>query len=301
MKILIAYDGSECSESALRDLKNAGFRDETEALLLTVTDDWSLMFAESDSAIGAEELSGYPTPDAISRIRERSKIAFAQSEKLVKSVAEQLQKEFPAWKVRGEAEPGFDHWSILERADKWKPDLIVVGSHGRNILGRIVLGSSSLKILTEAKCSVRIGRASPGRTADDDSPQRIVIGFDGSRDAQLAVDEVARRTWRGECSVRLVTAIDLASATSPSFEKDLIEIEEAKGKAVKQLEAIGLHVSTHVRTGDPKTILIEEAESWAADAIFIGARGHGLIERILLGSVSYSVAARAECSVEVVR
>jgi nucleotide-binding universal stress UspA family protein len=54
--------------------------------------------------------------------------------------------------------------------------------------------------------------------------------------------------------------------------------------------------------GNPKEVLIEIAERWKADAIFVGANRYGgRIERFLLGSVSAAVAARAHCSVEVVR
>ena len=50
-----------------------------------------------------------------------------------------------------------------------------------------------------------------------------------------------------------------------------------------------------------KSLLLEEAERWGADCIFVGARGLNRLERLLLGSVSTAVAARARCSVEVVR
>jgi nucleotide-binding universal stress UspA family protein len=56
-----------------------------------------------------------------------------------------------------------------------------------------------------------------------------------------------------------------------------------------------------VKDGEPKSLLIAEAKSWGADCIFMGARGMGRIERFLLGGVSSAVAARAHCSVEVVR
>ena len=46
---------------------------------------------------------------------------------------------------------------------------------------------------------------------------------------------------------------------------------------------------------------LEEAERWGADCIFLGAKGHSRFERLLLGSVSTAVSARAHCSVEVVR
>ena len=63
----------------------------------------------------------------------------------------------------------------------------------------------------------------------------------------------------------------------------------------------GLTVSSQIRKGAPKSILPAEAASWGADCIFVGARGLSRFERFRLGSVSAATAARAHCSVEVVR
>ena len=62
-------------------------------------------------------------------------------------------------------------------------------------------------------------------------------------------------------------------------------------------------IVTHVlREGDPKHELPKAAEEWGADCIFVGSTGFSnRFERFVLGSVSAAVAARAHCSVEVVR
>jgi nucleotide-binding universal stress UspA family protein len=72
-------------------------------------------------------------------------------------------------------------------------------------------------------------------------------------------------------------------------------------EATEKLRTAGLLVSSAVREGDPKHILIGEAEAWKADGIFVGARGLSRLERFWLGSVSAAIVARADCSVEVVR
>jgi nucleotide-binding universal stress UspA family protein len=70
----------------------------------------------------------------------------------------------------------------------------------------------------------------------------------------------------------------------------------------EELRLSGLRVDEPiVRDGDPKHLLLEEANAWGADCIFVGARGLSRMQRVLLGSVSGAVAARAECSVEVIR
>jgi len=76
--------------------------------------------------------------------------------------------------------------------------------------------------------------------------------------------------------------------------------------AAKELrEELGdreLTVSSVVLTGDPKHVLVKHAEEFGADCIFTGATGFSSrLERVILGSVSAAVAARAHCSVEVVR
>jgi nucleotide-binding universal stress UspA family protein len=56
-----------------------------------------------------------------------------------------------------------------------------------------------------------------------------------------------------------------------------------------------------VREGDPRSVIVDEAEEWGADMIVLGSHGYTGLKRLLLGSVAQSVAAHAHCSVEIVR
>jgi len=78
-------------------------------------------------------------------------------------------------------------------------------------------------------------------------------------------------------------------------------LEHLSDESEQKLVGAGLVVSSSVIDGDPKEALINEARRWNADAIFVGARGVGRIERFLLGSVSAAVITHAPCTVEVVR
>jgi nucleotide-binding universal stress UspA family protein len=71
--------------------------------------------------------------------------------------------------------------------------------------------------------------------------------------------------------------------------------------SAEKLRRAGLHAEVLIRRGNPADQILEEADSWGADCIFIGAKGTRGIERLLLGSVSSAVSARAHCSVEVSR
>jgi nucleotide-binding universal stress UspA family protein len=188
---------------------------------------------------------------------------------------------------------------VIERADEWRPDLIVVGSHGRSALGRFMLGSVSQKVATEAHCSVRVAR---GRDSDAEAPARLLIGVDGSPDAEAAVTAVTTRVWPADSKARVVIALDdVVSEVIDQIEGGRAWIRETIEAAGARLRAAGLTVSSQIRKGDPKSILPAEAESWGADSIFVGARGLSRFERFRLGSVSAATAARAHCSVEVVR
>jgi nucleotide-binding universal stress UspA family protein len=78
-------------------------------------------------------------------------------------------------------------------------------------------------------------------------------------------------------------------------------VKKAVNGAAEKLESAGLSVSIVVKEQEPKALLCSEADDLFADSIFVGARGMGRLERFLIGGVSSGVAARARCSVEVVR
>jgi nucleotide-binding universal stress UspA family protein len=225
---------------------------------------------------------------------------------------ERLQNNFPGWQVSVEAGADSPAWGVLKRSYDWKPDLIVVGSQGHSALGRLFLGSVSQKVLTEARSSVRVAR---GRVEVDESPVRIVLGVDGSPDAEIAVRAVSTRTWPAGSEVRVVVVDDPVLPTSlgdvvPPLKEWIDEGNEGQRAwaqrvvdgAAHKLRGTELTVSSVVKEGDPKRVLVAEAEEWGADCIFVGSAGFSnVFERFLLGSVSAAVAARAHCSVEVVR
>jgi nucleotide-binding universal stress UspA family protein len=293
IKILIAYDGSEGAESAIDDLKRAGLPRRAEAVVLTI----------------AEEL--FPLPTSIGGVDTTFAKSLLEEEKDSLAMAgrarSRIQTLFPGWEISAEAGIGSPGSEIIAKADEWRPDLIVVGSHGRTALGRMFFGSVSQKVITEARCSVRVAR---GRIVEPDVPARIIVGVDGSEEADAAVEEIASRDWPDGSEVRIVnSAWTLPPARDPGTAINFAEwiaqeterVRKMVDGAAEKLGSAGLKVSTVVKEQEPKALLCSEAEDLMADCIFVGARGMGRLERFLIGSVSLGVAARAHCSVEVVR
>ncbi len=313
MKILIAYDGSNCAEAALDDLARAGLPETGEFSVISVAEVWLV----SDQMREEWEAEN-PDADYLNEINrqhdKKSKATIAEFQTLANHAAERLRRMFPVWTVTAEAASGSPAWEVLNKADDFKPDLIVAGSQGRSALGRFFLGSISQKVLTEAHCSVRVAR---GRVEVDPTPPvRIVIGFDGSKGAQAAVEAVAKRYWREGSEFRLVIATDQAAPSSldrfvpptavqwaeDAMKSEVEWMEKLAAPALQTLIDTGFAATLQTVAGNPKKVLVEEAERWHADAIFVGANRFGSrIERFLLGSVSAAVAARAHCTVEVVR
>jgi nucleotide-binding universal stress UspA family protein len=83
--------------------------------------------------------------------------------------------------------------------------------------------------------------------------------------------------------------------------EDWDKVRQIFAPLAQKLCSSALNAEVIVRKGNPKDELVDEANNWGADCIFVGARGMRGIERLLLGSVSSAVSARARCTVEIVR
>jgi nucleotide-binding universal stress UspA family protein len=305
MKVLIAYDGSSCADVALDDLRCAGLPPVAEALIMSVADVFLPPPSSQEAACPAR------VPVAVQQAWARATHAVEEAQTLAQRAQAQVLTYFPTWDVRAEACADAPAWAVIKQADTWQPDVVVVGSHGRSAVSRLLLGSVSQKILTEAQCSVRVGRS---RRQTEATAVRLLIGVDGSPDAAAAVQVVAARAWPTGSEARLVAVLDARMRTALAPARPPVETWSTVGDADEQawvpkmvdamaelLRTRGLNVSSVINEGDPKQVLLDEAEHWGADCLFVGARGLSRIERFLLGSVSAAVAARAHCSVEVVR
>jgi nucleotide-binding universal stress UspA family protein len=79
------------------------------------------------------------------------------------------------------------------------------------------------------------------------------------------------------------------------------QAREAVGSAEQTLASAGLKATGAVLSGNPKEVILEEAQKWAADLIVVGSHARRGFKRYLLGDVSEAVAMNAHCSVVVVR
>jgi nucleotide-binding universal stress UspA family protein len=71
--------------------------------------------------------------------------------------------------------------------------------------------------------------------------------------------------------------------------------------AAQSLRSAGFATTEAVEKGDPKSVILDQAEKWPADLIILGSHGLKGMPRFLIGSVSDAVARHAACSVQIVR
>lgn len=303
-RLLIAYDGSSASDSAINDLVHAALPDTLEVVVMSVADVYLPPVPRAPEA----EVPQFP-PAVLQKARARAQAEVEAHRALAARACARLQTLFPKWTCTPLAVGDSPGWGIVKHATEWKADLVVVGAQSHSRLERLFLGSVSHKVVAEAPCSVRIGR--PHHATDE---LRIVVAVDGSVDSKAALQEIAARAWRPGTQFRLVVVTDphLETAmTWPGFlPQNFAQTNDQSGRewitrmaeaAAQILFAAGLNVSNCIYDGHPKDVLLRECDEWRADAIFLGARGLNHGNRLPLGTVASSVASRAPCTVELVR
>jgi nucleotide-binding universal stress UspA family protein len=145
-------------------------------------------------------------------------------------------------------------------------------------------------------------------------PMKVLVAFDGSTASQLALETVRALSWPPGSGVEVLsvlpTDIELfggpwpaVTYVQPTDVRDRLRDERRHliDEAADALRDGGLDVSTKISVGRAGSVIVEEAERIEADLILVGARGHGALERMFLGSVSAEVVDDAHRPVLVAR
>jgi nucleotide-binding universal stress UspA family protein len=146
MKMLIATDGSEFSKRAFEKACSF-FKDahDLEIMIVSVFDAAAPVAMEPYIGVTSYYVD---LTDSIKKCAE----SFAGD------AFQTIEKILPDAELTSKVRMGTPAQTILDTADGWKADLIVVGSHGHGFWGRLTLGSVSDAIIHHAKCSVLVVR-----------------------------------------------------------------------------------------------------------------------------------------------
>ena len=146
VKILLAIDGSPCSDAAIEEVARRPWPEGSSIKVLT-----------------AFELPTPPTPEGwalpVSYFEEMDIALRKQAQNIVDRAIEKLKSKLnKSISLDATLLPGPPRTVILDEAENWKADLIVLGSHGYRVWERFLLGSVSQAVVSHAKCSVEVVR-----------------------------------------------------------------------------------------------------------------------------------------------
>ena len=199
---------------------------------------------------------------------------------------------------------------VCDFAEEAKSKLIVVPSHGRHGVSRLMLGSVAERIIRHCHCSVLVLRRATepdesGSLQVDWLPRKwVVVPIDFSEASKSAIDtalEVAQNRDR----------IDIVSVIPASTDIEIYgvgELPDDVRKANTQ-EYIKRYLAehgygalrSHVLIGDPGTKIIQHAVDVDADLIIMPSHGRHGLKRWLLGSTTERVLRHSEKPVLVLR
>jgi nucleotide-binding universal stress UspA family protein len=146
---------------------------------------------------------------------------------------------------------------------------------------------------------------------------KILIATDGSEYGKSAVETAAQHIWPIGSELKVVSVVDPPVPIggeiymmNMNIYEETARVQREEAQKIIDDAAAAIHrgvngdnvrVSMAVLTGSPNRRTVEEADEWGADLIMLGSHGYKTWERVLLGSVSLSVAQHAKCSVWIVR
>ena len=146
MKILLATDGSDYSKAAVNSVADRPWPQCSEVKIISAME---VPFAPTTEA--------WVLPD--SYYSELERVAREQAEAAVKDAVERIESgKSSGLEIITKIISGSAREVILDEAERWDADLIVLGSHGYSAWQRFLLGSVSHAVATHAHCSVEIVR-----------------------------------------------------------------------------------------------------------------------------------------------
>ncbi|HEY3253963.1 MAG TPA: universal stress protein [Polyangiaceae bacterium] len=203
-------------------------------------------------------------------------------------------------------EQGSAYGELVDRAEQWGADLIVIGNHGRAELKHFFLGSVAEKVARHAPCTALIARKSPEGV--------VLVATDLSDPAQLALAAGAREATRRKrplvvmhvsdsFSRRTAPAMALLGA-NPVIDSPAVTRERdnlARQIIESSLKRLEVEAEIRLVDGNPTEEILRLIGSLPAELLVLGTRGRSGVTRIMLGGVATHMVESAPCSVLAVR
>jgi len=299
MRVLIAVDGSDGSLAAAREVGE----------LLSATDDSLALYC---SPPAAPRFAGRANPEVLARAQQA----------ITDAIFEEARKQFPAGlqatahTISGTRDA---RHGIVEAAEEWGAELIVVGARGLGAIERLLLGSVSRAVVHTSKVPVWVARPHE-RVAG--SGRRVLLACENAEQGAQSAEVLRKFTWpAGSCCRTLAVVPSLFAgqvpewlekqARSPDVEEMVqawarehdAEIEGMQQQMDAFLERLPTGLSdckAIVQEGEPTSVILAKIKEEQVDLTVVGAHHKNWLTTTLLGSTSEAVLNHSATSVLVV-
>ena len=292
-KILVSYDGSPHSKTALDWAMQIGVDNGAELLVVKVFEPM------------LETYEGVYYSDAT--IEE-------EYNQMIKTDQQKMEdlKEFckGACKIKVQVEllKGHVVETLLKYAQKNDVDLIVAGTKGHSIFNEILVGSVTGSLVSLSKVPVLVVK----EPSESTNLKKILVAYDGSPHSKEALNWAIDYSLLSSSQVGAVKVLDInplylvAEEDSPgSMVKALEEIHREDQRLLDEMLAIaknrGVEVTGEILQGNIVGEIIAYAKKGNSDLIIAGTKGHGVFEELLMGSVTRNLVSLANVPVLVVK
>ena len=193
---------------------------------------------------------------------------------------------------------------ILRKAREFGSDLIVMGTHGRTGLRRMLAGSVAVSVLRRAACPVLALRSAEQECGS--SEIRVILhptDFSVDSEAALRVARGLAHAQGARLIVLHVAALQVLMDGTTAAEVDPRVYTDALDDVRKRVDGPDLKypVETMLRQGYDAEGITQTAEETGCDLIVMGTHGRTGLSRLLMGSVAENVLPKATCPVLVVK
>lgn len=201
--------------------------------------------------------------------------------------------------------------AILQYADEQDIDIIVMGTHGRRGLRRLLLGSVAEEVIRKASCAVLTVGRQEVKGLEKSTIERILVPIDFSEHSREALRTAGELAALYEARLDLThiveetlhptfygTTVRSIYDAQPAIEEKTIEHLE---QFYQETEGMDGEVEFHAEPGRAPEAIAEAAQGREADLIVIATHGRTGMERFLVGSVTEKVVRRTPCPVLTVR
>ncbi len=320
MKILLPIDGSYHSDNALQTVLTEPWPEGSECHVLTVA---APLHGKADACFGQLGSMALTAQQALD----------TDIKKLLDEAKEKLEAKFGKGKVVAtyhESNPAGIEGIIIEGANNWEADLVIMGSHGTSGWNDQFFGGVTIDVASHAPCSVRIVHFIPSLSVEKKQKQhlpaeelleetRYLVAINESSSSQAVIDTVMSRPWPKDSVFQIISVVPEPKSVFHSRWFQDAKIDEHHQKlyaAEKQLAEKFLKevaskieskigkgkVTYHVLEGNVRSLILQIAQDWPADMILLGAheQDKSILEHFL-GSVAQAILNNADCSIEIVR